>query len=227
MRTSNKILIAIMVFVFASVTVIYGMLRLKYNRGEFITRDAYDAGRSDLIKANSFKTIELVNCAGVSMEKSDSFSIRLNKHLNREFVYRFDGDKLVVEGKGDEPGVMVWASVHIKSPVVESIHLKNSRLYLSEYDLSSLQAEISGESSLVISSSRIGSFAVSATDNSSLELEEKTEIQTMFVSLSGYSSLRSGSGKIGKLHFRQISDSATLELDGRSFRALADTSLSK
>ncbi len=223
MRTSNKILIAVLVFVFATFTVIYGMLRSKYNKGEYITRDAYDADRSELIKTGSFSSIELINCAGVFMQRSDSFSIRINKNHSRNFTYRVDGNRLIVEGRGDDPGRMVYAQVRIQVPSLNAISLKNAELYLNEFAISTPTAEISNESFLVISTSRIDSFVVSAKDNSTLEMGEGTDVSLLGLSLDGQSRFRSESARIRKFRTIYISDSSSLEMDGKIFKALADT----
>lgn len=223
MRTSNKILIAVLVFVFATISLIFGMLGSKYNRGAYVSRDAYETNRSELVKTSAFTSIELINCSGVSLERSDSFAMRVNKNVRSNFTHRIEGEKLIIEGNSDENGGMIFASIHIKCPNLKTLILKNSWLYLADYETSVLSTEISGESTLMTGGAKIDSLEVRASDHSRLELTGETGIKSLTVSLNGRSGMRTESSQIGILRIMHVSDSATLELDGRSFKAFTDT----
>jgi hypothetical protein len=225
MKTSNKILIALIVFVFGAYATINAMLYSKIGKGDFVTREQYESESRQVIKTEAFNTIELVNCAGVSLHQSDSFYLSVDKSREKQFNYKVEGNKLIITMLDADEKKYVPMRVMAKS--VSSIILNNSDIYLDDFKSESLEVSATKNSFFEMLRGKVDALKLSAQNSTRFELTDETTIGTIELSLAGVSEFNPNNARISRIKASYISDSAKLELPGRSFKAFADSTNNK
>lgn len=177
MKTSNKILIALIVFVFGSYATINAMLYAKIGKGDFVTREQYESENRQVIKTEAFSTIELVNCAGVSLHQSDSFYLSVDKSREKQFNYKVEGNKLIITML--DAAEKKYVPMRIMAAPVSSIILNNSDIYLDDLKSTRLEVSATKNSYFEMLHGKVDALKLTADNSTRVELTDETTIGSL------------------------------------------------
>ena len=128
MRTSNKILLALLIVPMAILSIIHAAIFTQYKRGHYITMKAY---RDTRFEKNSFNNIPFIVLSGldnVNIYPSDTLKLEIEKSERRSLKYKLQGDSIINNPDGIKENLNNPQEVNLYLPNTEYIKVTNCEI---------------------------------------------------------------------------------------------------
>jgi len=138
MKTSNKIILAIIIVPLLVVTLVNITVYAKYKAGDMVSAGSADDKRYTRTSFQNIRHIAIYALNNCRIVPSDSLLLQIQKEASGSLRYEVHGDSLVIHGepqngsgRGIEPGERNFQDVKLFVPLMASILVDNSSVELS------------------------------------------------------------------------------------------------
>ena len=236
MRTSNKILLALLIVPMAILSIIHVAIFTQYKSGHYITMKAYRDTRFEKHSFNNIPFIVLSGLDNVNIYPSDTLKLEIEKSERRSLKYKLIGDSLIIQGDSiinkpdgineilrfsQEVNLYLPNSEYIKAtnseiriePVKDSSQSKSYAFYLN----SSSHLSISNNNSQDSSKKYFNKLLINANDNSFVDLSGYLNVHELQLKLSNSSQFDDQNSFINTIDINADKKS-TIKLTGENLK---------
>ncbi len=226
MKTSNKLLIAVLALTFTGILCTSLILRATYNNiGTDLT--FYGYSNEDV---PPFKAIRLAGPyhGVVQVQPSDSFALRINQQKREQISWKVDQDTLILqfqrqEQERDVPPQYILAqtpNVYIMAPAVSQVQARQTFCKLTGWHVQQISVQQTGEYSYVLfTEGSLGMLSASLTQGATLHLDEKTQVAQAIITVKDSSTLIADQKQASNLDIK-ADPAASVRLKGALFNQL-------
>ncbi|MFT3704882.1 MAG: hypothetical protein QM802_21125 [Agriterribacter sp.] len=216
MKTSNKILLTLFLLPFVIVLFMSLALYAKIKRGDFITGKQQDMENSIIKHTEPFSDIDLSHFTNghLTIQYSDSFSIKYDKWEKDNIEYLQEGSKLMLKTK---PG-SDYNTATILCPSFKNLRFDSLEVEIDSMHLSNTTLNIGNNASLNFGA-QADNLQVNTAKGSGINFSENAIVDTLHLQLSNGATLnKESNGIIKHLGEIQLADSASITVDGKTMR---------
>jgi hypothetical protein len=217
MKTSNKILSGLFIFPFLVVLFINLALYAKIKKGDFITQKQEEMETNISQKTSPFSDIVLDGFKNgrVVVKYNDSFSIRYEKWAKDNIEYEVQRNRLVIKTKKPND----YSTITIFCPSFNNLSFDAVEVYVDSMRLGNVSID-AGTDARFNFAANAKNLTINGTKGSEISFESEAVVDTLNLQLTNGATFNKTEGIIKQAGFIQLADSASLNIDGTTMRAL-------
>lgn len=218
MKTSNKIILALISLPLVLMIFVYGNLYAKYKNNDFITEKQLEEERTIRTNLQTFHTINLTDFQGdhtVTITKGDAYTVSIDKSGQEAFSFVEDNGTLKIKSRND-----FHSRVTITCPDFQNLVADSSVLvYLTEINLRRLDCKMEAGGFLTLNGA-VDTLNLSVAQVTSVELQNESKIEILNLQMKDETKLEQSGGEVAAFGNVSIGDSCSIKFNGKTLQKL-------
>ncbi|HRP57772.1 hypothetical protein [Agriterribacter sp.] len=219
MKTSNKILLTLFALPFIMILFIYASLYAKYKSGDYVTEQQVENERSTLTIVHGFQGINLggFGRGRISIKHSDSFAVRVDNRNKDQIEFQSQSGVLTLRSKNRHG----YLPVTVYCPGFSALSIDSATAEIDPFVLAGVTMDIGAEGNITFNG-LADSLTVNIKRNGAITLGNAANVKWLNLQLANGSSFNNKEGGIQQIGNPVLEDSATLNVNGKTMRMIAE-----